>query len=145
VQNRFTELSNEPNVYFYGNVEVGKDIHVEELKKFFQVIIFAYGCSTPNRLNIDGENANCVYNATDFTNWYNGAPFQYQQRQIDLRGESVVIIGIILIAIEAYTLGNGNVAIDLARILGKPTSDLMETDIPTPVLKQLAQSKVKNV
>lgn len=54
MENRFSEISCEPNVSFYGNIEVGKDISVEQLKKHFPIIIFAYGCSTPKRLNIEG-------------------------------------------------------------------------------------------
>lgn len=126
---------------------MGRDISVQELKQQFQVVIFAYGCGQSNRLNIDGENANGVYNATDFTNWYNGAPLHFHRLPVELKGDSAVILGrtaascLILFSF----LGNGNVAIDVARILAKSESELKQTDIPTTVLAQLADSKVKNV
>jgi NADPH-dependent glutamate synthase beta subunit-like oxidoreductase len=102
VQNRFTELSQEPNVSFYGNVEVGRDISVADLKRHFQVIILAYGCSQPKGLNVVGEAARGVYHATDFTNWYNGAPFHFHRHDVNLTGNTAVIVGTFVVLISLF-------------------------------------------
>ncbi|NDC82934.1 NADP oxidoreductase [bacterium] len=117
---------------WFGNVEVGRDITIDELKQYYDAVILAVGAQTDRTLGIPGETKAGVYGATEFVGWYNGHP-DYQNLEFDLNHESVVVIG------------QGNVAIDVTRILVKPIDELRKTDIPDPILNKLATSKVKTV
>lgn len=117
---------------FFGNVEVGKDITIHQLRKYYDALIFAYGAETDRELGIVGEDLDGSYTATEFVAWYNGHP-AYQDRQFDLSSEDAVIIG------------QGNVALDVARILCKTIDELKETDITQNALETLAKSKIKRV
>ena len=97
------------NFGFLGNVSVGKDITIEELRAYYDAVIFASGAQTDRRLGIPGEDLPGSYTATEFVAWYNGHP-DYQDREFDLSHEVAMIIG------------QGNVAIDVCRILAKPVS-----------------------
>ncbi|MEK9656958.1 MAG: FAD-dependent oxidoreductase [bacterium] len=117
---------------FFGNIEVGKDITVDELKSFYDAIIFSYGSSGDRLTGLPGENLQNIHSAREFVAWYNGHP-DFVDLSFDLSCENVVVIG------------QGNVAIDVARILAKTPDELKETDIPEPVLDTLAQSQVRNI
>lgn len=117
---------------YIGNVTVGKDITVDELKDSYHAVIFTCGAETDRRLGIPGEDLLGSYTATEFVAWYNGHP-DYRDRQFDLSHETAVIIG------------QGNVAADVSRILSKTVDELKETDISQHALDTLADSKIKNV
>lgn len=117
---------------YIGNVTVGKDITVDELRESHHAVIFTCGAETDRRLGIPGEDLLGSYTATEFVAWYNGHP-DYRDRQFDLSHETAVIIG------------QGNVAADVSRILSKTVDELKETDISQHALDTLAESKIKNV
>jgi len=117
---------------FFGNVDVGKDISVDELRRFYDAIVFATGAQTDRHLGIPGEDLPGSYTATEFVAWYNGHP-DYRERVFDLSHEVAVVIG------------QGNVAIDVARILLKSVDELKHTDIAAHALDALADSKVREV
>lgn len=117
---------------FFGNVDIGKDISVEEFKKYYDAVLLTVGAAADRRLGIDGEDLPGSYTATEFVAWYNGHP-DYRDRQFDLSREVAVIIG------------QGNVAMDVARILSKSVDELKHTDIARHALEALAQSKVKEI
>ena len=117
---------------YIGNVTVGKDITVDELKDSHHAVIFTCGAETDRRLGVPGEDLLGSYTATEFVAWYNGHP-DYRDRQFDLSHETAVIIG------------QGNVAADVSRILSKTVDELKETDISQHALDTLADSKIKNV
>lgn len=117
---------------FFGNVKIGKDLSVEDLHRFYDAIIFACGAETDKRLGILGEELKGSHTATEFVGWYNGHP-DYQDREFDLSQESVAVIG------------QGNVAIDVTRILAKTMNELKGSDITERALEKLAQSKVKEI
>ena len=117
---------------FLGNVTVGKNITVFELRKFYDAVIFTIGAEADRRLGITGEDLVGSYTATEFVAWYNGHP-EFQDHHFDFSQEIAVIIG------------QGNVAMDVARILSKTTDELKKTDITQHALEVLAESKIKEV
>ena len=117
---------------FFGNVHIGRDISAEELRKFYDAVIFACGAESDRRLGIPGEDLPGSHTATEFVAWYNGHP-DYRGRTFDLSGEVAVVIG------------QGNVAIDVSRILCKTAEELKNTDIAQYALEALAKSKIKEI
>ena len=117
---------------FFGNVNVGEDVSVEELKQAYHAVVFTCGAQTDRRLGIPGEDLRGSHTATEFVGWYNGHP-DYRDRQFDLSCETAVIIG------------QGNVAADVSRILAKTVNELKNTDIAQHALEALAESRVRNI
>ncbi len=125
-------LLDRPEVRYLGNVEVGSDISVEELRKHYHQIVYAFGAQSDRRLGIPGEDLDGSHPATAFVGWYNGHP-AYVDASFDLSAEHVVVVG------------NGNVAIDVARILVLPMETLEKTDIADHALDALRASRVRMV
>uniref|UniRef100_A0A1I7YDR0 NADPH:adrenodoxin oxidoreductase, mitochondrial n=1 Tax=Steinernema glaseri TaxID=37863 RepID=A0A1I7YDR0_9BILA len=125
----FTE--NAHRLSLFCNVGVGSDISFEELSNHYDVVALAYGANRPRMLNVPGihETENC-YSGSDFVSWYNGLP---GARHPQLDCENVVIVG------------NGNVALDCARILLSSSERLAKTDVPEAILKEISNSQVRNV
>jgi len=129
---RYEKTAAHKDFAFFGNVSIGTDISVDEIGRYYDALIFACGAQTDRRLGIPGEDLPGSYTATEFVAWYNGHP-DYLDRSFDLSHETAVVIG------------QGNVAIDVARILCKTVDELRTTDIAAHALDALAESKVKNV
>jgi ferredoxin/flavodoxin---NADP+ reductase len=128
----YEKIAEEPSFHFLGNVTVGQDVLVEELKRFYDAIILSSGAETDRRLGIPGEDLPGSHTATEFVGWYNGHP-DYQDRVFDLSGEVAAVIG------------QGNVAMDVSRILAKTVRELEETDITQAALDVLARSRIREV
>lgn len=132
VINTFTLTARNSRCSFYGNVNVGKDVSIEELQQAYHAVVLSYGAEGNRRMGVPGEDLAGVYSAKDFVGWYNGLP-SCQELSPDLNCETAVI------------LGQGNVALDVARILLAPTDILKKTDITQPALEALVQSQVRRV
>ncbi|KAL6258674.1 hypothetical protein P5V15_010626 [Pogonomyrmex californicus] len=132
VINTFHKTAINPRVKFLGNVNVGTDIAVDQLREFYDAVLLTYGAQEDRLLNIPGENLNNVISGRRFVGWYNGVPDD-KDLNINLDVEEVVV------------LGQGNVAIDISRILLSPVDKLKETDITSYALENLCNSKVKRV
>ncbi len=132
VTKAFDKTAKKDGFRFFGYVEVGKDITVEELGEHYHQIVFTCGASTDRRLGIPGEDLQGSHPATEFVAWYNGHP-DYKDYQFDLSQESVAIVGV------------GNVAVDVSRILSQSPEELAKTDIADHALEALRNSKVKNI
>ncbi|KAL4120621.1 hypothetical protein QTP88_013280 [Uroleucon formosanum] len=132
VINTFTKTASNENVRFIGNVSLGCHITLAQLKHSYNAVVLAYGADEDRKLNIAGENVSNVVSATKFIGWYNGLPAD-KNIKVDLNVEHAVIIG------------QGNVALDVARILLTPVDELRKTDITEYSLEALTQSKVKKV
>jgi ferredoxin--NADP+ reductase len=117
---------------FLGNVSVGRDVSVAELRSTHHAVVFACGAETDRQMDIPGEDLPGSHTATEFVGWFNGHP-DYRDRTFDLSRESVAIIG------------QGNVAADVCRILAKPVTELRTTDIAEHALDALAESRVKEI
>jgi len=127
----YKTLSN-PLCRFFGNVEIGKDLTVAQLQKMYSAVIFAHGAERDRKLNIEGEQLAGSFTATEFVGWYNSHP-DFQDRKFNFNAKNVAIIG------------QGNVAVDVARILAKPVSKLEPTDISIQATKELKTSKIENI
>lgn len=132
VINTFNKTAQNPNFNFYGNIALGRDVSLSELRDLYDIVILCYGADVDNQLGIEGENSKGVIAARDFVGWYNGLPGN-DQLNPDLSGDVAVIIG------------QGNVAIDVARILLSPIDKLKSTDITEHALEKLRASKIKEV
>jgi len=128
----FNNLITHEKVRFFGNIEIGSDISHDELSQWYNGVIYASGATSDNKMNIPGEDLKGSWSAREFVAWYNGHP-DYQHLQFDLSSERAVIVG------------NGNVALDVARILLLPISELQKTDIASYALESLKQSRIKEV
>src|SRR5215468_2658631 len=121
-----------PGFRFLGNVEAGRDIFHEELTRLYDAVVYTVGAQTDRRLGIPGEDLPGSWAATEFVAWYNGHP-DYQQRVFDLTcGRAVVV-------------GNGNVAIDVARILARTEDELAPTDITEQSTAALVASEIREI
>ena len=128
----YDKIARADDFNFIGNVSVGKDIAVTELRQNYHALIFAIGAQTDRKLNIPGEELAGSHTATEFVGWYNGHP-DYRARSFDLSQEVAVIIG------------QGNVASDVCRMLAKTVDELKTTDIAEHALEALAESKVREI
>jgi ferredoxin--NADP+ reductase len=121
-----------PEFRFFGNVEVGRDISIDELRQRYHAVVFAYGTATDRHLGIPGEDLPGSHPATEFVNWYNAHP-DFADREFDLSCERVVVIG------------NGNVAADVARMLALTPDELGETDTADHAIETFAAGSVKEI
>ncbi len=128
----FAETLDSNRLTCYFNVTVGTDITHEELLANHHAVIYSVGASKSRTLGIPGESLPGYHAAADFVGWYNGHP-DHAHREFDLSGERAVIIG------------NGNVSLDIARILLSPNETLAATDIAEHALQALAGSSVREV
>ncbi len=121
-----------PRFRLFGNVEVGRDVTVEELKRRYHALVFAFGAQSNRRLGIPGEELYGVHPASVFVGWYNGHP-DCASLQFDFEVERAVVVGV------------GNVALDVARVLVKPPSELRKTDIAHATLEALVHNQIREV
>jgi len=128
----YERIAQKDGLRYFGNVEIGSDITVDVLKKYYDVSIFANGAQSDRNLNIPGEDFSGSWPATEFVAWYNGHP-DFRDIEFDFSHETAIVIG------------QGNVAADVCRILCKTVDELKHTDIAQHALDQLAESKIKHV
>jgi len=122
----------DPRVRFFGNVKLGQDLTVADLRAHYDKIIYAVGCESDRHMEIPGENLAGSHSATEFVGWYNGHP-DHRHRKFDLSCEAVAVVGV------------GNVAMDVTRILACDAEALSKTDITDYALDALRKSKVKTI
>jgi ferredoxin--NADP+ reductase len=132
VTSLFERTACRQNFTFHLNVEVGKDVTHEEVLASHDAVIYAVGAPSARRLDVPGEDLPGSHSATDFVAWYNGHP-EAATRAFDLSSKRAVIVG------------NGNVALDIARILVSDVRDLARTDIADHALDALAKSAIEEV
>ncbi|MFJ9680681.1 FAD-dependent oxidoreductase [Streptomyces sp. NPDC101194] len=132
VGDTFARFHTHPRVRMHLGVEIGKDITADELAAHHDAVIYAVGASSDRRLGVPGEELTGSVSATAFVSWYNAHP-EVAPDAIDLSAERVVVAG------------NGNVALDVARILVTDPSELADTDIADHALAALGTSKVREV
>ena len=125
------EVLDRGDIRLFGNVEYGVDITMDDLKKHYNAVIFSTGATKDVPMNIPGIELNGSYGAADFVSWYYGHPDV--PRSWPLTAKSVAVIG------------NGNVALDAARMLAKHADDLLVTEIPDNVYQGLKASPVTDV
>lgn len=133
-EEKFTEVAMSPRFNFVGNIDLGSDLPLTALKPHYDAILFAYGASQDKELGIPGEKAlRGVHSARAFVGWYNGLPEHHDLEPDLTSGEDAVIVG------------QGNVALDVARILLSDVDALRSTDIADYALEALSKSRIKRV
>ncbi|GAB3041862.1 FAD-dependent oxidoreductase [Sediminivirga luteola] len=119
------------DVRVFANVDYGTDLTLGDLRRHYDAVIFATGCIADARLSIPGVELEGSYGAADFVNWYDAHPDYPQEWPLQSR--------------EVAVIGNGNVALDVARMLAKHADDLLPTEIPDHVYRALKDSAVTDV
>jgi ferredoxin--NADP+ reductase len=132
VSRAFERIAEQPGFRFLGNVEFGRDIQHADLVRLYDAVIYAVGAQTDRRLGIPGEDLPGSWAATEFVAWYNGHP-DYQDIAFDLSVERAVVIG------------NGNVALDLARMLALTRDELAPTDATDASIAAIASSPIREI
>lgn len=128
----FAKTAQHEDVRFYGNVEMGRDILLSELRHMYDAVVLAVGAGSDRSTGIPGEEKKGVFGSATFVNWYNGHP-DFCNLNPDLDIESTVV------------LGNGNVAIDVARVLVKTPGEMLKTDLPEYASKSIHDSSLRDV
>jgi ferredoxin--NADP+ reductase len=132
VSRAFERIAEQPGFRFLGNVEFGRDVEHADLMHLYDAVIYAVGAQTDRRLGIPGEDLPGSWAATEFVAWYNGHP-DYQELAFDLSVERVVVIG------------NGNVALDLARMLALTHEELAPTDATDASIAAIASVPIREI
>jgi ferredoxin--NADP+ reductase len=129
----YEKIAEDPRFRFFGNVKVGRDLSVAELEARYDRLIWAVGNEGERRLGVPGDDLDGVHSATAFVGWYNGHP-DHQQHRFRLDEAARVVV-----------VGNGNVAMDVTRVLLQDPDVLAATDIADPALDCLRASSVREV
>lgn len=122
-----------PDIRFFGNVNFGTDVKLEDLREFYDAVIFATGARRDRDLDIPGIDLDGSYGAADFVYWYDGHPDVSREWHFQPHQESVAVLGV------------GNVGLDVSRILAKTADELLVTEIPDNVYAGLKQNVAKDV
>ncbi|NKB25425.1 MAG: NADP oxidoreductase [Kiritimatiellae bacterium] len=129
---QFEKIGEHERFHFWGHVNVGKDISIDALRPFYHAIIIATGAEVDQSLVLPGDELSGVHASLAFVSWVNGHP-DFVDHHVDCSHPTAVVIG------------NGNVALDIARLLAKPPQELKRTDIAEPALKALAKSRIQTI
>src|SRR5437667_1536182 len=132
VSRAFERIAAKPGFRFLGNVEVGRELMHADLVRLYDAVVYAVGSQTDRRLGIPGEDLAGSWSATEFVAWYNGHP-DFQNLSLDLNVDRAVVIG------------NGNVALDVARMLALTPEELAPTDTTDPAMEAIASSTVREI
>jgi ferredoxin/flavodoxin---NADP+ reductase len=120
----FHRTAQREQVRFVGNVAIGRDASVADLLEIYDAVVLAVGATIDRRLGIEGEHLPGVYGSGAFTAWYNGHP-DYADLAPELRGPGIAVIG------------NGNVAVDVVRVLARTREEMARTDIPDYAMRAI--------
>ena len=132
IARQFERTLTRAGVRFVGNVAVGRHVSYEEIRQAYDVVVIATGAPVDRRLGIPGEDLPGVYGSGAFVGWYNGVP-DYSELAPPLDHPALAVIG------------NGNVALDIVRILAKTPEELAASDLPRPVREALARSALRDI
>ncbi len=121
-----------PGFRFFGNVKIGADISVDELREQYDQVCFAVGCEGSRKLGIPGEDLHGSFSATEFVGWYNAHP-DYVNHEFDLGAKAAVVVGV------------GNVSMDVTRVLAQDPERLQPSDIADHALDALRAKGITDV
>ena len=131
IVNALREVLDSGRIRLFGNVTYGRDITLDDLKRHYNAVIFSTGAVRDASLDIPGIDLENSFGAAEFVSWYDGHPDYPREWPLEHR--------------EVAVIGNGNVALDVARTLSKRADDLLPTEIPANVYEGLKQSPVTDV
>ena len=132
VSRAFERIAERPGFRFFGNVEAGRDVTHEELAQLYDAVVYAVGSQSDRRLGIPGEDLPGSWAATEIVAWYNGHP-DFQELSFDLSSERAVVVG------------NGNVALDVARMLALTREELAPTDTTDAAIEAIVGSEIREI
>ncbi|MBO6505650.1 MAG: FAD-dependent oxidoreductase [Kordiimonadaceae bacterium] len=132
VSRRYEATNQRDDVRFVGNLSLGRDITLKELQDLYDVVVLATGAAKDRPLGVEGEDLNGVIGSGAFVGWYNSHP-DYKDLDPDLRVASVAVIG------------NGNVAVDVARILAKTAEEMASSDLAQHAADEIHSSAIKDI
>jgi NADPH-dependent glutamate synthase beta subunit-like oxidoreductase len=132
VARSYERTAQDDKVHLFGNVEVGRDVSIDEVRECYDAVVIAIGMPGDPPLSIPGGDKEGVIGATQFVGWYNGHP-DFAEFKPDLNTRNVAVIG------------NGNVAIDVARVLVKTQAEMTETDLPGPIGEIIQNAPITDV
>ncbi len=132
VSRAFEKIAQRPGFRFFGNIELGRDLTDAELARLYDAVVYAVGAQTDRQLGIPGEDLPGSWAATEFVAWYNGHP-DFQDLSFDLSGERAVVVG------------NGNVAIDVARMLALTSEELAATDTTEQAERAILEAGIRDI
>jgi ferredoxin/flavodoxin---NADP+ reductase len=132
VSRAFERIAQQPGFRFLGNVEIGRDLEHADVVRLYDAVVYAVGAQTDRRLGIPGEDLPGSWAATELVAWYNGHP-DYQQLDFDLAVERAIVIG------------NGNVALDVARMLALTHEELAPTDATDASIAAIERSPIREI
>jgi len=132
VSRAFEKTAQQPGFRFFGNVEVGRDVSHEELRGLYDAVVYTVGAQTDRRMGIPGEDLPGSFAATELVAWYNGHP-DFQELSFDLSGERAIVVG------------NGNVALDVARMLALTPEELAATDTTDAAIEAIVGSGIREI
>jgi ferredoxin/flavodoxin---NADP+ reductase len=132
VSRAFEKIAARPGFRFLGNVELGRDVTHDELRERYDAVLYAVGAQSDRRMGIPGEELPGSWAATELVAWYNGHP-DYQGLEFDLSAERAVVVG------------NGNVALDVARMLALTPEELAPTDTTDAAIDAIDAAGVREI
>jgi ferredoxin--NADP+ reductase len=129
----YDKIAAEPGFRFFGHVVLGRDIQVADLLAHYDQVVYATGNESDRPMGIPGEDLSGVHSATEFVGWFNGHP-DFRDRTFDLSNARRIAV-----------VGNGNVAMDVVRVMARDPDELADTDIADYALEVLRQSAVEEI
>lgn len=132
VSRAFEKIAAQPGFRFLGNVEVGRDLGHDDLVSLYDAVVYSVGAQSDRQMGIPGEELAGSWPATVFVAWYNGHP-DFQELQFDLDVERAVVVG------------NGNVAVDVARMLALTPEELQPTDTTDAAIAAICGSSIREI
>lgn len=133
----FQRTAKRPEVRFLGDVELGRDLSLAELRQHYDAVVLAIGAPVDRALGVPGEELHGVIGSGPFTCWYNGHP-DFSGLSPDLEGLTAESGGIAVI-------GNGNVAVDVVRVLGRIASEMTKTDLPAYASERIERAQIRDI
>jgi len=132
VSRAFEKIAQRPGFRFFGNVEIGRDLGHDELVRLYDAVVYAFGAQADRRMGIPGEDLPGSWAATEFVAWYNGHP-DFQGIPFDLSSERAIVVG------------NGNVAVDVARMLALTAGELAPTDTTDEAIAAIVGAGIREI
>src|SRR5436190_13033143 len=132
VSRAFEKIAERPGFRLLGNVEVGRDLQHDDLTRLYDAVVYTVGAQTDRRMGIPGEDLAGSWPATAFVAWYNGHP-DFQDVRFDLSGERAVVVG------------NGNVAVDVVRMLALAPGEIEPTDTTDEAIAAILASGLQEI
>jgi NADPH-dependent glutamate synthase beta subunit-like oxidoreductase len=133
----FQRTAKRPEVRFLGDVELGRDLSLAELRQHYDAVVLAIGAPLDRDLGVPGEDLRGVFGSGPFTCWYNGHP--------DFSALAPDIEGLTRESGAIAVIGNGNVAVDVVRVLGRRAAEMTKTDLPAYASERIERAAIRDI